>query len=345
MRQSASHLMLGILAILSFGLSPAAGQDLATGLEALHASAGEQEIQFRTHTQFCSHTSYVSQQPAAPVSYRCASTTCDESGCGDCACAPCGECCGGICPRCGRPRAFGLGTGSVLGRGAGAAYGRAGGYGQTPWSAWVFAAPTYAGAPTDSFGFSEGVTFGYRVFEGLGVYAGAGFNHTEDNTQFLGTVGLQRFGDPNGASVLDRASVWVLWDQFTVTDTDAYTDQLRFNIGYVPRERTEVGMTFSVPTSSGAGAAGQVPLGGSGLLTAGDSAVGPYVTRPIGDTQLSAAVVYSEGSESAAAGVGLSRPVSGRTSVFMDAKFAGDDEWAMAVGLKWGFGGMDTTRW
>jgi len=301
MRQSASHLMLGILAILSFGLSPAAGQDLATGLEAPYASAGGQEI------QLCSHM------------------TCDESGCGDCACAPCGECCGGC------SRACGLGTCSGLG--------------QTPWSAWVFVAPTYGGAPTDSFGFSEGITFGYRVAEGLGVYAGVGFNHIEDNTQFLGTLGVQRFGDPNGASALDRASVWVLWDQFALTNTDAYSHQLRFNIGYVPRERTEVGMTFSVPTSSGPGAAGQIPLGGSSLLTAGDSAVGPYLTRPIGDTQLSAAVVYSGGSESVAAGVGLSRPVSGRTSVFMDAKFAGDEQWAMAVGLKWGFGRMDTTRW
>ncbi len=287
MRQSAIHLMLGILAILSFGLSPAAGQDLATRLEAPYASAGGQEI------QLCS-------------------LTCDESGCGDCACAPCGGC--------------GCGC-------------------QTPWSAWVFAAPTYAGAPTDSFGMSEGISFGYRVSEGFGVYAGAGFNHIEDNTQFLGTVGVQRFGNPNGCSDLDRMSVWVLWDQFAETNTDAYAHQLRFNIGYVPQERTEIGMTFSVPTSSGPGAAGQIPLGGSGLLTAGDSAVGPYLTRPIGDTQLNAAVVYSGGSESAAAGLGLSRPVSDRTNVFMDAKLAGDDQWSMAVGLKWGFGRMDTTRY
>ena len=71
----------------------------------------------------------------------------------------------------------------------------------TPWSMWAYGGTSYFSLPIQSlWGISEGVTVGYR-FDGtaLGLYGNVVFNHTEESTQVLGTVGLQKFGNPNGA--------------------------------------------------------------------------------------------------------------------------------------------------
>jgi len=216
---------------------------------------------------------------------------------------------------------------------------------EPPWSIWIWGAPTYVNGAAQGFGFSEGVTAGYRLNDALGLYGAIGFNHTDVNTQFLGTVGLQRFGNPDGETFGERTSVWVLWDQYAESDTNTYFHQFRFNLGYVRSERTEIGMTFSVSTSGDDDVAALVPMGGSTMLSLSGGYVGPYVTTEFGGVQWTATAGYADGTNRAAFGLGAAVPVSDNTNIFMDAKHGGDDIWALSVGLEVGLGRADTRRY
>jgi hypothetical protein len=215
-------------------------------------------------------------------------------------------------------------------------------------SVWAWGAPAYysTGTGTSLWGFSEGVTGGYRLNEAVGLFVSANFLHTEEDTSVLGTVGVQRFGDPCGCDLADRLSVAVMWDQFAYTDVeDTYVHQFRSNLGIVTGDCQEVGVTFSVPTSGRRGDPAQTPLGGPMLLTLGNSFVGPYLKRDVGIVQFTGLVGYDDGSDSAAVGVGLARPICDRTNVFFDTKYGGEGAWALSAGVEVGFGRGDTRRY
>jgi len=224
--------------------------------------------------------------------------------------------------------------------------------GDTPWSVWVWAAPTYTSAAAISTaGFSEGVNLGYRLTDGVGVYGSIGFNHNFSGvlgggTQVLGTVGLQKFGNPNGAGLMERSNVWILFDQSTDTSMDdVYLHQFRFVMGYELGENNEVGVTFSIPTSEGLGGNILSPLGGPDYMTSGgDSFVGPYYKERVGEWDTTLVVGSSGAAQSVAVGAAVERPVMERTNVFVGVKASGDSAWTMNLGVSYGLGRADT-KW
>ncbi|MCA9241106.1 MAG: hypothetical protein KDA37_12940, partial [Planctomycetales bacterium] len=213
-----------------------------------------------------------------------------------------------------------------------------------------FAAPTYVSDGT-GWGASEGAVIAYRLTNQFGLYGGFGFNHTDDTTQFLGTVGVQRFGNPYGRDLSDRASFSFLFDQFSDSQTDSYESQFRIQAGYVLAPRTEIGALVTAQGDSDAGGQ-QIPLGGIGNVTNGDNFIGPYASTSLGrGSKLFGTVGYSEQSDDIAGGAGAFFPVSSNASSqvrgFVDAKYAGngnnDDSMALSMGLAWGFGRADST--
>lgn len=194
-------------------------------------------------------------------------------------------------------------------------------------------------------GFSEGVNLGYRFTDNMGLYGSIGFNHTSRSTHILGTVGIQKFGNPEGDGLLERSTVWVLWDQGTETEFDSYLHQFRFMVGYSLGEYSEVGMGWSIPTSGSGGIGGAlVPLGGPGYLTSASSFIGPYVKRRVRDTDLTGMIGYSDGGGGVALGVAAERPMTERANVYVDFKAGEGSNYAGSVGVAFGLGRADT-KW
>lgn len=262
------------------------------------------------------------QHSFAALSESCSS--CGQAGC---------EGCRGVCgdPAC-DPYASGL----------------FGGVGDpTRTSVWVWVAPTYVSSVFDTqFGVGEGAVIGYRLSEAIGLYAGIGFNHHEQSTQVLGTLGLQKFGNPEGVGLLERTTVWMFWDQGADTEggDGASAHQLRFNVGWVSSNEMEVGMTFSFaieePTRHML-----TPLGGQFNMSAGNSIVGPYVRMPVGVFDVTGILGFSEATDSAVVGLGAEAPLTDTSNLFIEAKSGGDDVYSLSLGYKVGFGRADTTRY
>jgi hypothetical protein len=162
----------------------------------------------------------------------------------------------------------------------------------------------------------------------------------------LGSVGLQKFGNPYGGTLLERSSVWIFWDQATDFEhgEDAYVHQFRFNIGYVSAPGREIGMSFSVPTSDSLGTTGLTPVGGAGVMPVGDNYVGPYFTRELANgTRVGGTIGYTDAGEGGVAlGADVGIPVGERTNVVLTSKYAESESYTLAVGLEMGFGRADT---
>ena len=267
-------------------------------------------------------------EPCQPVACQPAADACSCDPCCGNACACVNSCCS-PCDGCGCGGSNG--------------YGRFLNGQKTPWSAWLFGGPSYTSGATGAMGMSESVTVGYRMFDAFGIYGGAGFNHVASNTQILGTIGFQRFGNPNGNTLGDRTSFWMMWDQYT-DDSSNYRHQFRFMLGYVPSERTNLGIAYTVPTSDDGGA-GTIPLGGPGMITMGKAFIGPYMSIPVGDTDMYGTLGYSDATDNVGLGLGVKRPLNDRFSVFADVKYGGDKTFGGTVGLAMGLGRMDTNHY
>lgn len=234
------------------------------------------------------------------------------------------------------------------------------GDGREPLSAWVWAAPTFgSGGPYEVFGFSEGVNVGYRMTDAIGLYGSIGFNHQAANslmdantTQILGTIGVQKFGNPDGAGLLERTSLWALWDQsaFLVVDDPmlygAYQHQIRILAGYATGYHSEIGAAWSIPIGDDVVGAGFLStLGGPGYLTSSEF-IGAYVKRQVGATDLTGTIGFAgTGSTGATVlGVGAERPISDRVNVYADFKAGEGGSYAGSVGMAVSLGAADT-KW
>ncbi len=234
--------------------------------------------------------------------------------------------------------------------------------GASPWydpnargGTWLWIAPTHTsatmgGVEESYFGVAEGIITSYRLTPGLGLYASVAFMHNEDATAFLSTLGVQKFGNPAGPSLTDRATAWIFWDSSVDTlDGDrTHFQQLRFNLGVVGPAGAEVGVAFSISLDE-PGEYFLVPVGGVGLLSSGGSVVGPYIRYPIGIFDLTAMLGYSGVSESGVLGLGAEARLTENSSVFLDWKTGGaeaaEGPSSLLVGYKLGFGRADTTRY
>jgi hypothetical protein len=211
----------------------------------------------------------------------------------------------------------------------------------------AWAAPCFTSfGPAGAWGMDEGVTFGYRLSDHLGLIASGSFWENGISTEFLGTLGVQRFGNPNGDSFAERASVWLLWDQFADTSiADAYTSQLRCNFGMAYGENREVGMSFATHIGGFTGGAPQNPLGGPGVLSTGSGFVGPYAKRDMGDYHLTGMVGWEQSSDNVALGIGAERPVGQNLNVFLDTKYGFEGSWSVSAGLQVGLLRADTKHY
>jgi len=237
--------------------------------------------------------------------------------------------------------------------------------GSDPLSAWVWLAPTYgSGVVNEAFGFSEGVNVGYRVTDSIGLYGAVGFNHQASSelfpgfdantTQILGTIGVQKFGNPDGEGLLDRTSLWVLWDQSVfLIPADVFgvgtgvfgvnQHQIRLMAGYVTGYHNEVGVAWSFPIGNDDFGAGYLStLGGPGYLTSAGTFIGGYAKRRVRETDLTASIGYSQGAEGIALGVGAERPISERVNVYADFKAGEGSNFAGSAGVAIAFGRADT---
>lgn len=224
----------------------------------------------------------------------------------------------------------------------------------TPASVWLWVAPGYSdvtawGAGDSSWAIAEGIIAGYRLTDGLGIYSSVTFIHDEETTTFLTSVGLQKFGNPAGAGLLQRASAWMFWDAAvdTLDGNQSHFQQLRFNLGVVGPAGGEAGVSFSVSLDEPAGYY-LTPVGGATFLSTGGSVVGPYVRYPIGIFDFTAMLGFSGVSDEAVLGGGVEARLTENSSIFLDGKIAGaegDSPSSLLVGYKLGFGRADTVRY
>ncbi|MCS7237276.1 MAG: hypothetical protein NZ899_03295 [Thermoguttaceae bacterium] len=222
-------------------------------------------------------------------------------------------------------------------------------------STWLWVAPMYAsgaitGVDDSRFGVAEGIVSGYRLTHNLGVYGSIAFLHDEELTAFLGTVGIQRFGNPVGASLVDRVSFWMFWDNCadTLDGDETHFQQLRFNIGLVGPGGGEAGLAFSVSLDE-PGDYFLIPVGGPTFLSTGGSVVGPYVRYPIGIFDLTAMLGFSGQSDAGVLGLGARAWLTENIAVFTDGKVGGadgaDNPTSLLAGVSVGGGRADTNRY
>lgn len=213
---------------------------------------------------------------------------------------------------------------------------------QVRWTVTPWIGGTSIDAGTTEGGFAEGVYGGYRLTDSLGIYGGFGFNHTSDRTQFIGTVGLQRFGDPNGATASERLSLWGFWDYYTDDELDADAHQLRFNAGYVFRDFAEAGVTFSIAIDDDGTSIS--PMGGANLMFPGGNFVGGYYAQSLRWVDLFAQIGYLESADGIAGSLMLKRGITERSRVFVGASGAGDSSVSGILGMEVGLGRDDTWK-
>ena len=106
-------------------------------------------------------------------------------------------------------------------------------------------------------------------------------------------------------------------------------------------------MTFSIPTSDGAGLGGLTPMGpASSVMPVAETYVGPYLVRELPNgTRVSGTVGYTEAAGGDVAfGLGAAVPLTANTDIFFDGKSGGADAWAMMIGVEFK-GGRADTRW
>lgn len=290
----------------------------------------------------------------------------DSEGSGAEACDPCGQ------SLSGRLSGSGIGAGGLFGplppdsstrEGADSQVGRRvlfpGQTGSVDRAArgttWLWVAPTYGsasliGIEDSRFGVAEGIISGYRLTPHLGVYGSITFLHDEEMTTFLGTVGIQRFGNPAGAGLMDRASFWMFWDNCvdTLDGDETHFQQLRFNIGIVGPRGGEIGMAFSISLDEPRDYF-LVPVGGTSFLSAGGSVVGPYVRYPIGIFDVTAMLGFSGQSDAGVLGLGARAWLTENVALFTEGKVGGadwgDNPSSLLAGLQLGYGRADLDRY
>lgn len=318
--------------VMAYACSSALAEDFR--LRSGFGRLASEEARWTSDLHFCNAGVAEAAKPVQVPVQATMSGPCCEPACG-CAGGDCGGCGDGGCGGCG---GCGCEDPCCLN-------------GQSRWTVWAWGAGTYYSTSFESlFGFAEGATLGYRLTETTGLLGQIGFNHTGRSTQILGTVGVQKFGNPDGASGWDRTSVWVMWDQFTDTRfANLYLHQLRVNVGFVPAERREIGLSFSIPTSGGGVGGALSPLGGAGLLSSGTEFIGPYLSTEVGDGgQLTTMVGYMGGAGNtggAAFGVGYEQPMNDNLNFITDAKYGTSGLWALSAGVSLGLGRKDTKRY
>jgi len=204
------------------------------------------------------------------------------------------------------------------------------------WTLIPWIAGTHIDGATTEGGFAYGLTGGYRLTDSVGAFGAFGFNHTDDRTQFLGTVGLQKFGNPYGCTFQERATVWGFFDYFRDDNVDDEAYQLRFNMGYVFADYVEAGATFSIDV--GDDAISLTPFGGATLMYPGGSFVGGYYNRAIGRYEFFGQLGYSDAVDNVAGSIGLKRPIGDRAKAFVGVAGAGDDSLSGALGMEFGLG-------
>jgi hypothetical protein len=121
--------------------------------------------------------------------------------------------------------------------------------------------------------------------------------------------------------------------------------QLRFMVGYVLAERSEVGMAWSIPTGGDDIGGALSPLGGPGYLSSSSSFVGPYVKQRIRETDFTGMIGYGQGGEGVVLGLGAERRFSDRFSGYADFKAGATDNYAFSVGGLIPFGRADTKHY
>ncbi len=210
----------------------------------------------------------------------------------------------------------------------------------TPWTLAVRFGATYYSLPVLSqWGFSEGASVGYRINPCWGLCGSVDFNHTDFSSQVLGVVGIQKFGVPCAASLIDRTSVSLMFDQFVDFEIgpDSYLHQFRLYTGIVTGPQREIGMLFNLPTSDELPVAALTPMGGATLMPVADFYVGPYFrTTTANCVSLEGTVGYSDAvGGGIAAGLGAAVPITANTDLFVNGKVCEGDNYAMAFGVEW----------
>ena len=222
-------------------------------------------------------------------------------------------------------------------------YGYSGDGNEVGWTLIPWIAGTHLDGATTEGGFAYGLTGGYRLTDSVGVFGAFGLNHTDARTQFLGTVGLQKFGNPYGCTLQERATLWGFFDYFNDDEVDDEAYQLRFNTGYLFADYVEAGVTFSIDL--GDGPVSLSPFGGATLMYPGGSFVGGYYNRTIRRFEFFGQLGYSDAVDNVAGSIGLKRPIGNRAKAFVGVAGAGDDSLSGALGMEFGLGRNDTWQY
>ncbi len=209
----------------------------------------------------------------------------------------------------------------------------------TPLMYQIWFGPTYASAAVgdSAWGFAEGGSLGYRLGAGLQLYGGIGFNHAGGSTDILGTIGIQRLADPAGATLHDRMSLAVYWDQFVNTDADEYLHGFRFEVGYALSPNYTVGAIGAVSTSGGQDVTQITPIGAALGTFPGESGAAGYASYHIGPWSAMLTIGYSNGNESAIYGGSVRRELTPTTGVTFGAAAGEDVDFVSALAFDYRF--------
>lgn len=210
-----------------------------------------------------------------------------------------------------------------------------------PWTLRPWIGGTHFDGATTESGFAYGMIAGYRLADSLGVYGSFGFNHTDDRTQFVGTTGFQKFGNPYGATTADRMTLWGFWDYYADDETDDDAHQIRFNVGYVTGDYAEIGVTFSISTSNNSAGA-IVPFGAANGMFVGDGFVGAYYNRTIGRLDFFGQLGFTQATDDVAGSIGLRWSTNSRIRPIASFAAAGPDSYGGMIGVELGLWADDT---
>ncbi len=183
-----------------------------------------------------------------------------------------------------------------------------------------------------------GLDMALRLAGQTSAYGAATYSHLSGGTQFFGTVGLFRQGDPCGGA-LDRTSGGILFDQLADTrfDDPIYVSQLRYFLGFALSEQWGAGVTYSDPVQ---GDNSRVAFGGfsSAGFTPAET-VEAYLSTWWGPHQVTATLGSRFGPDETVAGLLLRHRLSKNVTASVNLNTVGGELWACVLGLEWQFGG------
>lgn len=196
---------------------------------------------------------------------------------------------------------------------------------------------TYFDLPSGSrVGGAYGFDLSAPLYEQWGGYAGLSVNHFSGGSQLLGTVGAYRTANPDSASLLDRLSGMLLFDQFADSRFGGlYISQLRVSLGYAFNRNVGAGIVYTEPLARDTVDSFFNPGFTSQVRSA--RSISGFASVRIRQAMLTGLVGYRD-SGSAILGSRFRVPINNLVAAYSAAQYDSQGLWAASIGVEFDFG-------